>query len=1388
MKIKKLPLLLCVVLMLMLFSASVSAAEKIYNVDTWEEWKAALETNETATINVTANITGRIEVGDRKTPAPEVHVRGDKTVNAQGKSIYFLDYSNVDSSGNQEKAGVDRTLYVVEKDAELYIYGGKLSYEGYFQEHAYCMHDFVIRDLFEVYGKFVFERGILSAGDMRGYSYGFLYWFDAWDMIWGTALDVKDDGEAYISNSKIIGVGSSPTNRDAAVYVCDNGYLALNRAEIAGSLGCILLHAEGDGSNVDAREVYMTSFPSEETVRGTSKTESRVHFETTRAGYGLKDASWKEVSDRVAIINYNNEKTYTTREEKDSLSLLKVDEFKMFPYSGDKDPDPLKVGVKEGDTYLQEVGYADSLTFDPNAQVGIVTYPYETFYAHADEFVSYKLNFTWRIWKEDGYKNGADPTYVVNTANDTLLLNSVAYIDWTEAPYWTVQCDAYEDFDDIYLLHEKRQVLEHSAPVTVNIDVLDFETITPAPAAGESSVDYDYEIGKSAVFGNSAADLPENWKNNGYSVSSHILIYNANGIGIYSGNGKNIDLKDYITKPGEYILWQYLDLNKGGRVVDSQRVLYHIHAESKILSGDVVYTTPVRVGEPISLGYLGDMVDIIAQNVGNVRYQWQKSADGSNWTNISGADAKNYTPLNDEEYIRVKVTVVGYEGAICSAGRLPEKAAQNGVPVRPALTADYDAATVTILNYAIVEGQEFILTETNYAPSDWSNALRPDSNGVFPNLTKDKVYYVHTRFAETATTAAGSQKLTARADLKNIVYIAGLDLSAEKTFAASGEYVKLTVNPVPYNTTTFDGIIGSKWTTQYGASAKLYADTKGTPLIAGNYYKEVYLMGTDDETVTVTTETQVGYNTIYRDTVTVEIADAQGNFEFGAAEISYSPSSLMLEQGDTVIVELLGYDREINASAALTKPFTTGVWSSDNGLSGLSITRVGDTHMYAVTAADDCEIGKVYYDFTINGTKQTNFLTVEVTEKAVPFDGFDITPEEVRLAVGESIDLNIVCYPANCTDIPAFSWDSGGSEAVILDLNHARITGFQPGEATFTFRAGGFSDTVHVVVYDPEHEHEGEYIISDREHSFVCDHCGDLVTENHNYGEWTVTAPADCENDGTKTHKCEDCGYEEEAMIAKSGHTPAWKMDKTYHWQECIADDCDEVLYNKEKHHFDAEGNCEDCGYYDADAAESPDLVLSDCARDNTCPMYPFKDLDLNQWYHDGIHYCIDKGMMNGTSATTFAPNTVTSRAMVVTILWRLEGSPIVSGNPFTDVSEGQWYANAVKWAAANDIVKGMGNGIFAPQNTITREQMACIMYRYAQYKGYGVNVSADADFSAYKDAAQVSSWAQQGMLWAVDSGLINGTSADTLSPGGSAIRAQAATILYRFCKHYAID
>ncbi len=184
-------------------------------------------------------------------------------------------------------------------------------------------------------------------------------------------------------------------------------------------------------------------------------------------------------------------------------------------------------------------------------------------------------------------------------------------------------------------------------------------------------------------------------------------------------------------------------------------------------------------------------------------------------------------------------------------------------------------------------------------------------------------------------------------------------------------------------------------------------------------------------------------------------------------------------------------------------------------------------------------------------------------------------------------------------------------------------------------------------------------------------------------------------------------------------------------------------------------------------------------------PTEPFVDVNEGDWFYDAVVYAYQNELMDGVGGNRFAPNSETTRAQLVTILYRLEGEPAVSGDlPFTDVEAGIWYTDAILWAAQNNIVNGVSDTEFAPGDDLTRQQLVTILYRYAEAKGY--DVSASADLSGYPDAGQVQTYAQPAMAWAVAENIIQGMEDGTLKPAGNASRAQIATILMRFCEDVA--
>ena len=241
----------------------------------------------------------------------------------------------------------------------------------------------------------------------------------------------------------------------------------------------------------------------------------------------------------------------------------------------------------------------------------------------------------------------------------------------------------------------------------------------------------------------------------------------------------------------------------------------------------------------------------------------------------------------------------------------------------------------------------------------------------------------------------------------------------------------------------------------------------------------------------------------------------------------------------------------------------------------------------------------------------------------------------------------------------------------------------------------------------------------------VCEDCGETISTEvipatgHSFGEWTVTKEATCFEDGEETRTCSVC-----------------------------------------------------------QAVETRPIF----ANSDNCPSKAFTDLDADAWYHEGVDYALTNGLMNGVGGGRFEPDGQLTRAQLVTVLYRAAGEPDTGKqvNPFTDVADDAWYTKAVIWAANNGIVNGVAKNTFAPDDSITREQIAAMLYRYA-----GAEAAKEDKLSAFPDVAKVSDWAKEALNWAVASGLINGVAdangTASLEPQATATRAQIATILMRW-------
>ena len=287
--------------------------------------------------------------------------------------------------------------------------------------------------------------------------------------------------------------------------------------------------------------------------------------------------------------------------------------------------------------------------------------------------------------------------------------------------------------------------------------------------------------------------------------------------------------------------------------------------------------------------------------------------------------------------------------------------------------------------------------------------------------------------------------------------------------------------------------------------------------------------------------------------------------------------------------------------------------------------------------------------------------------------------------------------------------------------------------------------------------------------TFTCTRCGETKTESvpalgheHHYTD-TVTEPT-CTEKGYTTHTCECGDNYNDTYVDALGH--AWD-NGTVTTQPTETTEGVKTF------------TCTRCGITRTETI--PTTGNKPCDGGADCPSGKFVDVNPKEWYHPYVDYAVEHGLFGGTSANTFEPETAMTRAMLVTVLWRYEGEPEAGENTFSDVPNGQWYTNAVAWAAENGIVGGVGNNRFDPDGEITREQMATILFRYAEKKE--IDTSKRGSLNIFSDEKQLSAYAKDAVQWAVAEQIINGSDGKLL-PQGSATRAQVATILMRFIEN----
>lgn len=398
--------------------------------------------------------------------------------------------------------------------------------------------------------------------------------------------------------------------------------------------------------------------------------------------------------------------------------------------------------------------------------------------------------------------------------------------------------------------------------------------------------------------------------------------------------------------------------------------------------------------------------------------------------------------------------------------------------------------------------------------------------------------------------------------------------------------------------------------------------------------------------------------------------------------------------------------------------------------------------------------------------------------------GYGTTENTVPATCGADGHIDTIC--ANCGDViatevipatGAHTWDNG-----TVTTEPTETT---PGERTFTCAVCSQTKTevipatgAHTFVFTKNVAPtctEAGYDL------YTCSGCGATEKRNakpalgHKWDSGTVTAEPTEKDPGTMTYTCTVCGQTKTEVIPATGpHTHVWGEGTV-------------TVAPTETTPGVRTYTCTVCGQTRTEIIPATGSAV--CPGGAACPSFRFRDVPApSNWAHEGIDYCVRHGLMSGFDATTFSPDTVSTRAQIVMILYNLSGDTTDYSKyyvPFTDVRPGTWYYNAVAWGYDKDIVAGMTPTTFAPDSLITREQMAVLLYGYTE-KYAPAYLGGAASLNSFPDAASVSNWAYAAMSWAVGNGLISGIAsngADYLAPSGGATRAQIAAIMMRYCR-----
>ena len=840
------------------------------------------------------------------------------------------------------------------------------------------------------------------------------------------------------------------------------------------------------------------------------------------------------------------------------------------------------------------------------------------------------------------------------------------------------------------------------------------------------------------------------------------------------------------------------------------------------LTGNVYYTSSIVYNRSISTGTSGTPVGAVKA------YQWQRSTNGgSTWENIANATSGQYIPTSDDMgdavRIRVKITANGYLGEIVGAAVKVSKAANDNYPKVIQLEAVKDGANYTGFKITNFDANYEYVYSTTDTPKWDENKIASET---VTGLTSNTTYHVFARFKATATHTAGS--IVSRNNIMlydnvplQYVLLEGYD-SGQKIYIKQGESVTLKVSADPSNANSWSEITFKESGTATGyitiSNDKIAASGEDAASFPEH---SITITGVSKGSATLDASYS-GPTQPYYGRWTVVVYDDSDVTEALRLESVYAYEDITLSENDeadlpTELPKLLpensGYHLEwrIVKSSGMGASYET----SDANIT-LENGKIKPKAAHTGSASTRLELVAVKEgEANVKSFSQTSRFNVTVTAAPViTLTGVIVAPTKVNLELNKTFQLSAVKQPVNAEG--SLTWTSDKPAVATVD-NTGKVTAVAAGTATIKVTCGGMEDTCTVTV---DHTHDTEkqpWVYKNPDtHTKTCTAGDDTKYAPHNW-QWVVDTHATSTTAGKKHEECPDCHakrsehteipatgggsssgggstggggggggagvttYVITVQNSKNGavtasHKSAAKdtaVTLTVTPDKGYALDTLTVLDSKDKELKLTEKN----GKYTFTMPASKVTVEAAFKAEQSTGKNPFTDVPAGSYYEDAVIWAVDKGITTGTSATTFDPNGICTRAQAVTFLWRAAGSPAAKSAvmPFTDVKAGSYYYDAVLWAVEQGITKGTSDTMFSPDATCTRAQIVTFLWRANGSPAVSGN-------SAFTDVASDAYYAA-AVTWAEKNDVTGGIGGGLFGSNNNCTRAQIVTFIYRSVK-----